>query len=68
MAQEPFVTGILPADLSGPGIYMFSEGGKSLYVGRTHDVRRRYSKHTRRSGGHNSAPFAFKLARHATGR
>lgn len=68
MAQEPVVTGILPADFAGSGIYMFSERGKSLYVGRTRDVRRRYGQHTRRSSGHNSAPFAFKLARHATGR
>ncbi|NEJ17633.1 hypothetical protein GR211_32340 [Rhizobium leguminosarum] len=46
---------------------MFSEGGNSLYVGRTRDVRKRYGQHTRRSSGHNSAPFAFKLARETTG-
>lgn len=68
MAQEPVVTGILRPEFSGSGIYMFSEDGKSLYVGRTRDVRKRYGQHTRRSSGHNSSPFAFKLARHATGR
>ncbi len=68
MAQEPVVTGILRPEFSCSGIYMFSEDGKSLYVGRTRDVRKRYGQHTRRSSGHNSSPFAFKLARHATGR
>ncbi|MDW9378171.1 hypothetical protein GOD03_31405 [Sinorhizobium medicae] len=68
MAQEPVVTGVLRPEFSGSGIYMLSEAGKSLYIGRTRDVRKRYGQHTRRSSGHNSAPFAFKLARHATGR
>ncbi|WP_222006947.1 GIY-YIG nuclease family protein [Rhizobium laguerreae] len=68
MAQEPVVTGILPPEFTGSGIYMFSEVGESLYVGRTRDVRKRYRQHIRRSSGHNSAPFAFKLARYATGR
>ena len=68
IAQQPVVTGILPPEFIGSGIYLFSEAGQSLYVGRTRDVRRRYGQHTRRSSGHNSAPFAFKLARHATGR
>lgn len=68
MAQEPVLTGILRPEFSGSGVYMFSEAGESLYVGRTRDVRKRYGQHTRRSSGHNSAPFAFKLARNATGR
>lgn len=40
---------------------MFSEARESHYVGRTRDVRKRYRQHTRRSSGHNSAPFASKL-------
>jgi hypothetical protein len=41
MAQEPVVTGFLRPEFSGSGIYMFSEAGKSLYIGRTRDVRKR---------------------------
>lgn len=67
MKQTPVTNGSLPADFKGSGVYLFSEGGKSLYVGRTRDVRKRYGQHTRLSSGHNSAPFAFKLARYATG-
>jgi hypothetical protein len=46
---------------------MFSEGGTNLYVGRTRSIRARYGQHTRLSSGHNSASFAFKLARQMTG-
>ncbi|NKC05296.1 GIY-YIG nuclease family protein [Ochrobactrum haematophilum] len=63
MAQAPVTDAILRPEFKGSGIYMFSEDGNSLYVGRTRDVRKRYGQHTRRSSGHNSAPFAFKLAR-----
>ncbi|UIY27887.1 GIY-YIG nuclease family protein [Rhizobium sp. IY2] len=67
LAQVPVTDATLRPDVKGSGIYMFSEGGNSLYVGRTRDVRKRYGQHTRRSSGHNSAPFAFKLARETTG-
>ena len=67
MGLEPVTNGILPATFKGSGVYLFSENGESLYVGRTRNVRRRYGQHTRQSSGHNSAPFAFKLARHKTG-
>jgi hypothetical protein len=67
MAQVPVTGCILRPEFNGSGVYLFSEAGRSLYVGRTRDVRKRYAQHTRRSSGHNSAPFAFKLARHATG-
>lgn len=67
IAQEPVTNVVLRPDFKGSGIYMFLEAGKSLYVGRTRDVRKRHDQHTRRSRGHNGAPFAFKLAREATG-
>lgn len=67
MSQTPVTDGILPPEMMGSGVYLFSENAKSLYVGRTRNVRNRYGQHTRRSSGHNRAPFAFKLARHATG-
>lgn len=67
VSQSPVTTGVLPPEIKGAGVYMFSEGGTNLYVGRTRNVRARYGQHTRLSSGHNSAPFAFKLARQMTG-
>jgi hypothetical protein len=55
----------LPKKMPGPGIYLFSECGKPLYVGRTNKLRKRLQYHTRNN--HNQATFAFFLARHATG-
>ncbi len=55
----------LPQDTPSAGIYIFSENGRSLYVGRTNNLRKRLQYHTR--SNHNQATFAFLLARHATG-
>ncbi len=48
------------------GVYLFSENGKDLYVGRSRNIRRRYSDHTCNSP--NSAAFAVLLAREKTGK
>lgn len=64
MSMHSLIPGTLP---KAAGVYMFSENGRHLYVGRTRNVRSRYGQHTRQSTGHNNAPFAFKLAREATG-
>jgi hypothetical protein len=66
MSMAP-VKGVLPMEVRGSGIYLFSENGKHLYVGRTRNVRTRYGQHSRPSSKHNTAPFAFKLAREETG-
>lgn len=50
------------------GVYLFSEGDLPLYVGRTNHVQRRYGLHSLPSAQHNQAVFAFKLARHETGK
>lgn len=55
----------LPLDVPRCGVYLFSEGDDHLYVGRTDRLRDRHREHW--SGKANDAPFAFKLARHATG-
>ncbi|MDF4086955.1 GIY-YIG nuclease family protein [Bifidobacterium catenulatum] len=55
----------LPVDMPERGVYLFSESGEARYVGRTNRLRSRLREHG--SGRHNDAPFAFKLARHATG-
>lgn len=67
MQMDPVTDGILPSHMKGSGVYLFSEHGRHLYVGRTRNVRSRYGQHTRHGTGHNNAPFAFKLAREATG-
>ena len=55
----------LPKVMPNAGIYLFSEGGHPLYVGRTNTLRRRLQGHT--CNNHNQATFAFRLARHQTG-
>jgi hypothetical protein len=47
------------------GIYLFSDGPRHLYVGRSNDIRKRHRGHCRASP--NSAAFAMRLARQATG-
>ncbi|MCX6096592.1 MAG: GIY-YIG nuclease family protein [Candidatus Bipolaricaulota bacterium] len=54
----------LPDDLPLAGIYLFSEDGQTLYVGRTNRLRRRLQDHARNS--QNQATFAFLLAREET--
>jgi hypothetical protein len=59
-------TGSQPLPLGVPncGVYLFSEGDRHLYVGRTDRLRARHREHW--AGNPNDAPFAFKLARYAT--
>jgi len=45
------------------GVYLFSENGKHLYVGRTRRLRQRIREQSRSE----EAPFAFRLAREETG-
>lgn len=49
------------------GVYLFSEGGRDLYVGRTNDCRGRYGRHCNPGASHRMAAFAFRLAREDTG-
>lgn len=45
------------------GIYVFYENGQAIYVGRTNRMRERIKEHGRQRSNHNSAPFAFNLAK-----
>jgi predicted GIY-YIG superfamily endonuclease len=45
------------------GIYVFYEGQKPIYVGRSRNIPSRVLNHGRQSAGHNSATFAFLLAK-----
>ena len=54
------------ADFAGipeRGIYAFYEGGSPLYVGRSNSIKKRLLLHSRPSSRHNSATFAFILAK-----
>lgn len=68
IAMAPVTVASLPRAMPTRAVYLFSEGDNHLYVGRTNRLRPRLLEHGRRSSGHNSAPFAFLLAREATGK
>lgn len=53
--------------IPGKGIYVFYENGYPIYVGRTNRMKERIKEHGRRSSTHNSASFAFNLAKKAAG-
>jgi hypothetical protein len=57
--------GLPPAD-TFPGVYVFYERGRALYAGRGGNVRERVMQQSRNSV--HDAPFAYRLARKATGR
>ena len=57
----------LPKELPLQCIYLFSEGERALYVGRSNRFRSRLRQHSIDSAPHNQASFAFRLAREATG-
>ena len=50
------------------GVYLFSENGVPLYVGRTNDAKGRYGRHCRPGATWRMAAFAFRLARESTNR
>ena len=75
---EPLLDGLLecarrprlahPAIPQKPGIYLFSEGGKRMYVGQTRNVNKRLANHTNAGSQQNQATFAFLLALEAADR
>ncbi len=67
LRMKPVKLPALPRQVPDAGIYLFSERGRHLYVGRSNRMRSRLLRHGRPSAGHNRATFAFRLARHRTG-
>jgi hypothetical protein len=57
-----------PRQMAKPGVYLFSEVDRHLYVGRSSNMRGRIGRHCRLGATHRSAAFAFRLAREGTGR
>lgn len=68
LSQAPATCEHLPRDIPRRGIYLFSESERPLYVGRSNRIRKRLQDHSRPSSGHNSASFAFRIAREVTGK
>lgn len=66
--MEPVTIATVPKDAPSECIYLFSEGSRHLYVGRTRRLRQRLREHSIPSAQHNQAVFAFRLAREKTGR
>jgi hypothetical protein len=67
LAMVPTKPALLPRKMPTAGVYVFSEGDRHLYVGRSNDIRGRIGRHSRRGATHRMAAFAFRLAREATG-
>lgn len=67
LGMKPATPVSLPKRMPKEGIYLFSEGGKHLYVGRSRDIRGRIARHSRPGATHRMAAFAFRLARETTG-
>ena len=68
MAMEPIKERRFPKPMPTHGVYLFSEGDKHLYVGRSNSIRKRYGLHCNVGSGHLNAAFAFRLAREKTGK
>ena len=66
LARPAVSNGALPRTMPRSGIYLFTENRRHLYVGRSNDLRSRFRNHC--GGTERAAPFAFLLAREATGR
>jgi hypothetical protein len=68
LTVPPLKNGSLPRNMALSGVYLFSEGDKHLYVGRSNSLRQRYGRHCRLGATHRQAAFAFLLAREQTGK
>lgn len=67
LAMAPVTVKTMPRQMPVSGIYLWSEAGKHIYVGRSRRIRQRLQEHVRPSSGHNQASFAFLMARQETG-
>ena len=67
LAMKPATLESLPHNMPRKGIYLLSEGNRHLYVGRSNDMRTRVRNHSSLGAKHNTAAFAFLLARETTG-
>jgi predicted GIY-YIG superfamily endonuclease len=68
IGMEPVKIATVPKGAPSRAVYLFSESGQHLYVGRTNHLRNRMRQHSIPAAQHNQAVFAFRLARKQTGR
>jgi hypothetical protein len=68
ISMPPLAYSALPRDMPKSGVYLFTESGRHLYVGRSNVLRARHGRHCRPGATHRQAAFAFQLAREATGK
>lgn len=67
ISMKAVAVAALPASVPTRGVYLFSEDGRHLYVGRSNRIRGRLQDHCRPGSNHNKATFAFRIARAETG-
>lgn len=67
LAMTPLTPATLSSSMPERGVYLLSEGGRHLYVGRSNSIRARLGRHSLPGASHRMAAFAFRLAREATG-
>jgi len=65
LSCTPHHAGTKPSVPHHEGVYLFTEAGRHVYVGRTGDFNHRLGQHTRSSSPENSAPFAYNIAKRA---
>ena len=68
IAQSPIKPVKLAPGLPSAGVYLFTEAGRHLYVGRSNNLRRRMQRHGSAGATYKQAAFAFRLAREQTGK
>jgi hypothetical protein len=68
LAGTPLKYGHLPREMPRSGVYLFTENGRHIYVGRSNSLRGRYGRHCLPGATHKQASLAFQFAREATGR
>ncbi len=68
LACPPLPYGKLPSTMPRSGVYLFTEDGQPMYVGRSNGLRQRHGRHCRPGATYKQAAFAFQLAREKTGR
>ena len=66
LEQDAVTTATLPRGMPASGVYLFTESGQRLYVGRSNRLRSRIRRHGADPSKHNVAAFAFRIARMAT--
>ena len=67
--SDPAPVSLRPSPLPPtPGVYLFSESGQHLYVGRTRNLRRRVSQHIPGTVRAMGPTLAVRMARKKTGR